>query len=260
MRPVDVLVARLGLNVRDVALYEQALTHDSYLHEHRDSVTGHNERLEFLGDAVIALVVSDALFHRRAGDDEGVLSPRRAMIVSESGLAAIARRLGLGELVRVGEGESRRDARTRASMLASALEAVVGAIFLDLGFDAARDWLLRVAAPELTADSPVSTLKSGKSQLQELTQRTNRGRPIYRIAQTTGPDHEKYFQVEVSVAGSVVAVGGGRSQKAAENVAADAALVALGTQPTIVDELRADDRGDDEPPSGGARSNRSGRA
>jgi ribonuclease-3 len=260
MRPVDVLVARLGLQVRDVALYEQALTHDSYLHEHRDSVAGHNERLEFLGDAVIALVVSEALFHRRESDDEGVLSPRRALIVSESGLAAIGRRLGLGELVRVGEGESRRDARTRASMLASAFEAVVGAIYLDLGFDSVREWLLEVAAPELTADSPLSILKSGKSQLQELTQRTNRGRPSYRIVQTTGPDHEKLFQVEVTVSGSVVGIGEGRSQKSAENVAADAALVALGMPPATADEPRADGHADDEEPAGRARSNRSSRA
>jgi ribonuclease-3 len=249
MRPVDVLVARLGLKVRDLALLDQALTHSSYLHEHRDTVAGHNERLEFLGDAVVSLVVSEALFQRRATDDEGVLSARRAMVVSAPGLAALARRIDLGEFVRLGEGESRRDARTRISLLASAFEAVVGAIYLDLGFDAARDWLLQVAAPELTADSPLSTLKSAKSQLQELTQSTNRGRPSYRMVEATGPDHEKHFQVEVAVAGAVVGIGDGRSQKAAENAAADAALSVL--RPTA-EEPWAGDSGDDETPVGGS--------
>jgi ribonuclease-3 len=243
MRPVDVLVARLGLRVRDLALLDQALTHSSYLHEHRDTVVGHNERLEFLGDAVVTLVVSEALFQRRATDDEGVLSARRALVVSAPGLAALARRIDLGEFVRLGEGESRRDARTRISLLASAFEAVVGAIYLDLGFDAARDWLLQLAAPELTADSPLSSLKSAKSQLQELTQSAHRGRPDYRVVEATGPDHEKHFQVEVAVAGAVAGTGEGRSQKAAENAAAHAALSVLRA---TADEPWAGDRGVDE--------------
>jgi ribonuclease-3 len=254
MRPVEALVARLGLKVRDLALLDQALTHSSYLHEHRDTVAGQNERLEFLGDAVVTLVVSEALFQRRATDDEGVLSARRALIVSGPGLAALARRIELGDFVRLGEGESRRDGRTRISLLASAFEAVVGAIYLDLGFDVARDWLLQVAAPELAADVPLSTLKSAKSRLQELTQRTNRQRPTYRMVEATGPDHEKHFRVDVSVAGAVVGIGEGGSQKAAENAAADAALAGLRA---TADEPPTCDPGDDESPGSGSRPRRS---
>ena len=227
MRPADTFAARLGLPIRDPALFEQALTHSSYLHEHRDTVSGHNERLEFLGDAVVTLVIGEALFRLRPDDDEGVLSARRAAIVSAQGLARIARRIDLGEALRLGEGESRRDGRTRVSLLASGFEAVVGAIYVDLGYDAARDWLLEQAAPELTSDAPLSSLKSAKSRLHENTQRVNGERPSYRLVEATGPDHEKLFRVEVSVGGRVLGTGVGHSQKSAEIAAAEAALPGL---------------------------------
>ncbi len=227
MRSADAFAARLGLPIRDLALLEQALTHSSYLHEHRDTVSAHNERLEFLGDAVVTLVIGEALFRLRPTEDEGVLSARRAAIVSAQGLSRIARRIDLGEALRLGEGESRRDGRTRVSLLASGLEALVGAIYLDLGFEAARDWLLEQAAPELTSDAPLSSLKSAKSRLQELTQRTNGERPHYRLVEASGPDHEKIFRVEVSVGGRVLGTGEGRSQKSAEIAAAEAALPGL---------------------------------
>ncbi len=227
MRPADTFAARLGLPIRDAALFEQALTHSSYLHEHRDTVSGHNERLEFLGDAVVTLVIGEALYRLRPSDDEGILSARRAAIVSAQGLARIARRIDLGENLRLGEGESRRDGRTRVSLLASGFEAVVGAIYIDLGYDVARDWLLEQAAPELTSDEPLSSLKSAKSRLQEHTQRVNGERPTYRLLEATGPDHEKLFRVEVSVSGTVLGSGVGRSQKSAELAAAEAALPGL---------------------------------
>jgi ribonuclease-3 len=227
MRSADDFAARLGLPIRDLDLLEQALTHSSYLHEHRDTVTGHNERLEFLGDAVVTLVIGEGLFRLRPADDEGVLSARRAAIVSAAGLARIARRIDLGEALRLGEGESRRDGRTRVTLLASGFEAVVGAIYLDLGYDVVRDWLLEQAAPELTSDAPLSSLKSAKSRLQEHTQRTNGERPHYRLIDASGPDHDKVFRVEVSVRGEVLGAGEGRSQKAAEIAAAEAALPSL---------------------------------
>ena len=154
MRSADLFAARLGLPIRDLDLLEQALTHSSYLHEHRETASGHNERLEFLGDAVVTLVIGEALFRLRPTDDEGVLSARRAAIVSAQGLARIARRIELGEALRLGEGESRRDGRTRVSLLASGFEALVGAIYLDLGYDVVRDWLLEQAQPELSSDAP----------------------------------------------------------------------------------------------------------
>ena len=227
MRSADRFAATLGLPIRDLDLLEQALTHSSFLHEHRDSVSGHNERLEFLGDAVVTLVIGEALFRLRPTDDEGVLSARRAAIVSAQGLARIARRIDLGEALRLGEGESRRDGRTRVSLLASGFEALVGAIYVDLGYVVVRDWLLEQAAPELSNDAPVSSLKSAKSRLQEYTQRTNGERPSYRLIDASGPDHEKLFRVEVSVGGQVLGAGEGRSQKSAEIAAAEAALPGL---------------------------------
>ncbi|HKG56683.1 MAG TPA: ribonuclease III, partial [Candidatus Limnocylindrales bacterium] len=193
------LAQRLGLPIRDFDLFEQALVHSSYLHEHPDAARGHNERLEFLGDAVVSLAISGAIFERHPDDDEGVLSARRAAIVSTSGLSRLAGRLELGDLILLGEGESARGGRRRPSLLASAFEAVTGAIYLDLGWAATRDWLVQLARPELEHDAPVGSLKSPKSRLQEHTQRTSGGRPTYRVLDATGPDHEKLFSIEVSV-------------------------------------------------------------
>ena len=172
--------AYLGLPIRDLDLFGRALIHSSYQHEHREQSGGHNERLEFLGDAVVSLVISEALYQRWPTDDEGLLSARRAAIVSTAGLARLANRLELGAWLLLGEGESQRGGRRRPSLLASAFEAVAGAIFVDLGFEAARDWILGVAEPELESDAAAGSLKSPKSQLQEHTQQLSGERPIYR--------------------------------------------------------------------------------
>ena len=177
VRPGQAVAERLGLPVRDLDLLEQALVHSSWLHEHRDAARGHNERLEFLGDAVVNLAISEALFARHPEDDEGVLSARRAGIVSTTGLARLAGRLGLGSQLLLGEGEAARGGRRRPSLLASSFEALAGAIYLDLGWQATRDWLDRLAAPEIELDAPPSSLKSPKSRLQEYTQRTSGARP-----------------------------------------------------------------------------------
>jgi ribonuclease III len=218
---------RLGLPIRNLALLEQALVHTSWLHEHRESARGHNERLEFLGDAVINLAISEVLYARHPDDDEGVLSARRAAIVSASGLSRLATRIDLGRHVLLGEGESARGGRRRPTLLAQAFEAVAGAIYLDLGWSATRDWLMRVAAPELGADAPIGTLKSPKSRLQEWTQRRTGGRPQYRVLEAVGPDHEKMFTIEVRVDGEVLGQGAGPSRRTAETAAAARALDTL---------------------------------
>ncbi len=220
--------ARLGIGFDDPGLLERALVHGSWLHEHPDAAPGHNERLEFLGDSVISLVVSEALHARHPTDDEGVLSTRRASIVSAKGLARLARRIDLGDAILLGEGEAQqRGGRAREALLASAFEALAGAVFLDRGWSQVRDWLLDLATPELEADSPPGTLKSPKNRLQELTQRSGE-RPAYRIVQSSGPDHAREFVVEVAVAGEVIGTGTGGSLRAAETTAAEAALDALG--------------------------------
>jgi ribonuclease-3 len=220
MRPAAALIERLGLPVRDLDLLQQALIHSSYLHEHRDLAAGHNERLEFLGDSVVNLAISDALYRRHPDDDEGVLSARRASIVSTAGLARLAARLELGEYLLLGEGESQRGGRRRPALLASAFEALVGAVYLDLGYGAASGFVTALATPELTSDRPLGALKSPKSRLQEYTQRLSGERPQYRVLDAVGPDHNKVFRIEVAVGGLVIGVGQGHSRRVAETDAA----------------------------------------
>jgi ribonuclease-3 len=227
MHPADALTERLALPIRDRDLLAQALVHSSWLHEHPDAARGHNERLEFLGDAVVSLAVSEALYVRHPIDDEGILSARRAAIVSTPGLARLAARLDLGSFLLLGEGESQRGGRVRPSLLASAFEALVGAIYLDLGWDVVREWIVDQADLELSTEVALTSLKSPKSRLQEHTQRTTGDRPLYRIVEAVGPDHEKHFRIEVEVDGRVLGVGDGSSRRIAETSAAAEALDAL---------------------------------
>ena len=224
MRPGQAVAERLGLPVRDLDLLEQALVHSSWLHEHPDVARGHNERLEFLGDAVVNLAISEALYARHPDDDEGGLSARRAAIVSTAGLSRLGGRIGLGADLLLGEGESRRSGRRRPTLLASSFEALVGAVYLDLGYDLVRDWLIGLATPELSLEEPLLSLKSPKSRLQEYTQRRTGVRPEYHLLAATGPDHEKSFRIEVRVDGEVLGVGEGPSRRVAETAAAAEAI------------------------------------
>lgn len=227
MDRADRLAEQLGLPVRDRRLLAQALTHTSWLHEHTGQAAGHNERLEFLGDAVVNLAVSEALYARHPEDDEGVLSARRAAIVSATGLATLAARIDLGRYLWLGEGEAGRAGNQRPSILASAFEALAGALLLDLGWEATRDWVIHTAAPEIDAGLPPVLLKSPKSRLQEATQRSNGGRPAYRVLEAVGPDHDKVFRVEVAVGGEVLGTGVGPSRRVAETAAAAQAVEVL---------------------------------
>jgi ribonuclease-3 len=175
----------------------------------------------------VSLAISEALYARHPEDDEGVLSARRAAIVSATGLATLATRIDLGSFLSLGEGESGRVGPQRPSILASGFEALAGALLLDLGWDATRDWIIRTAAPEIEAGLPPVMLKSPKSRLQEETQRSTGGRPAYRVIEAAGPDHEKVFRVEVAVAGEVLGMGIGRSRREAETAAAAEAVAVL---------------------------------
>jgi ribonuclease-3 len=227
VRPAEAFAARIGLPVRDLDLLEQALVHSSWHHEHRGVALGHNERLEFLGDAVVNLAISEALYSRHPDEDEGYLSARRAAIVSTTGLARLAGRIDLGDALLLGEGEAQRSGRRRPSLLASTLEAVAGALYLDLGFEPVRDWLIDVAGPELIAEAPIGALTSPKSRLQEYTQRHSGERPSYRLLAATGPDHERSFRIEVWVDGELLGEGEGPSRRTAETAAAAQALERL---------------------------------
>jgi ribonuclease-3 len=221
------LAERLSLPIRDPRLLGQALTHSSWVHEHPDGAIGHNERLEYLGDAVLNLAISEALFRRHPEDDEGVLSARRAAIVSTAGLAHLAERIDLGRFLLLGEGELAREGPLRPALLASGFEAVAGAVLLDLGWDAVRDWICQVAAPEIEAALPPADLKSPKSRLQEFAQQRLGTRPEYRLIEAVGPDHEKVFRVEVEVGAETLGMGVGSSRRLAETAAAAEAIAVL---------------------------------
>jgi ribonuclease-3 len=223
------LADRLGLAFDDPALLSQALVHSSYVNEHPEAVTESNERLEFLGDAVLSLVMSEALFLRHRDEPEGVLTTRRAAIVSTRGLARIARRLGIGDALVLGLGAEHSGERGRSSVLAGLFEALVAAIYLDRGLPAARAFILAAAAPEVEAAQPADALKAPKSRLQELAFATTGRAPSYRILSSEGPDHDRHFVVEVLVDGQRVGEGEGRSRREAETMAAEGALEALET-------------------------------
>lgn len=227
MDRADLLAEHLGLPITDRRLLAQALTHSSWLHEHPGEAAGHNERLEYLGDAVINLAVSEALYARHPDDDEGVLSARRAAIVSATGLAVLATRLDLGAYLALGEGEATRTGPKRPSILASAFEALAGALLLDVGWELTRDWLLRMAAPELDAGLAPTQLKSPKSRLQEFAQQHLGIRPEYRLVEALGPDHEKVFRVEVELDREMLGTGVGHSRRQAETAAAAEAIAVL---------------------------------
>jgi ribonuclease-3 len=221
------LADRLGLDFADPALLDRALVHSSYVNEHPEGDTESNERLEFLGDAVLSLVMSQALFERYPGEPEGVLTTRRAAVVSTQGLARIARRLGIGEALVLGQGAQNSGERQRSSVLAGLFEAIVAAVYLDRDLPAARDFILRAAANELEAELSIDDLKAPKSRLQERAFAVSGRAPSYRIVSAEGPDHDRHFVVEVSVDGDVLGSGEGRSRREAETGAAEAALARL---------------------------------
>ncbi|HET7677596.1 MAG TPA: ribonuclease III [Candidatus Limnocylindrales bacterium] len=221
------LATRIGIDVRDIGLLAEALVHSSYPNEHAADLVRSNERLEFLGDAVLSLVFSEAFFRRHSDEDEGVLTTRRASIVSTRGLARLAQRIDLGDYLLLGQGAHRAGERRRPSVLAAALEAVAGAIYLDRGIEVVRDWLLQLAAPELDASPALVSLKAPKSRLQEVAYARVGRAPVYRIVSAEGPEHRKRYVVDAIVGGAVMGRGVGHSRRDAETAAAAAALDAL---------------------------------
>jgi ribonuclease-3 len=214
----------IGHDFRDASLLRLALTHSSYSAEHPNEPS--NERLEFLGDAVIGLVLADEMYDRHADFDEGVLTDLRKSVVNAQTLSVAARRLGLGKFVRLGRGESTSGGSDKTSILANALEAVIGAVYLDAGIAVAFDLSLRLLAPEIAGAVPGLRNLDPKTQLQELTAEMGLGSPIY-VLEDEGPDHDKTFFAEVLVAGRRRGSGSGRSKKAAEQQAAAEAIQSL---------------------------------
>jgi len=236
--PATELAARLGRSFRDPGLLEQALVHSSYVNEHPDPAILANERLEFLGDSVLSLVISEALWQRHPSEPEGLLTTRCAAIVSARGLASIAARYDIGTYLSLGQGAERSGERRRGSVLASTFEAVVAAVYLDGGLEAARALLLSACAEELEAELAPLSLKSPKSRLQELAYAHTGRPPTYRVVTVDGPDHARSYEVEVSLEGEVLGQGSGRSRRDAETEAATKALEQMadrGPDPAVLD-------------------------
>ena len=225
---LDEIQRRLGYRFRRSSLLNEALTHKSYLNEAKETGELDNERLEFLGDAVLDLVVSEYLLSAFPDAAEGELSKLRARLVSEKTLARVARRIGLGELLRLGRGEMKTQGHSKPSILADTLEAVFAGVYLDGGLDAAAASVKAVFSEEL-ASCDRSLLARGdfKTDLQELCQREFEMLPHYRTIRETGPDHEKQFEVEILIRGERYGVGVGKSKKEAEQMAAKHALEKL---------------------------------
>ena len=226
--PVSALEARLGVPLADRAVALAALTHKSYVNEHRDEEgLADNERLEFLGDAVIDLAVSHRLMERFPTAREGELSKMRAAVVDEQGLSEMARILDLGPLLRLGRGEELTGGRQKSSLLADAMEAVIAAVFVGGGLAPVLGIVDRFLGEAFARASAGTLDRDYKTQLQEVAQSRLRATPRYRVVAEHGPDHSKTFEVETDLRGEVVGRGTGRSKKDAEQAAAKLALDTL---------------------------------
>lgn len=208
----------------DLVLLERALTHRSYAYEKGGLPT--NERLEFLGDSVLGLVVTDTLYRSYPDLPEGQLAKLRAAVVNMTALADVARGLRLGAYLRLGRGEEGTGGRDKPSILADTLEAVIGAVYLDRGLVAARDLIRRLFDPVIERSASLGAALDWKTSLQELTATKLLGVPEYQVTES-GPDHQKTFRAVVKVSGQVLGTGNGRSKKAAEQQAAEAAWALL---------------------------------
>jgi len=224
---LDVFEQIIGVTFRDRALLEQALVHRSYLNENPDLALPSNERLEFLGDAVLGLVVAEKLYHEFPHLSEGKMTKLRAALVRQETLASLAASLGLGGYLRLGWGEEVSGGRSRQTNLARAFEAVIGAIFLDQGFAVAADSILRLFGDQLRRITEGRLTTDYKSRLQEVVQAEQRLTPVYRMVEASGPDHDKRFVVEVMVGDTVIGRGAGRSKRMAEEEAARSAIERL---------------------------------
>jgi len=214
----------LGVAFKNPALLKEALTHRSYLNENPAWGALHNERLEFLGDAVLELAVTEFLFEKFPHEDEGRLTGIRAALVNYVMLAAVAEEVRLGAFLYLSRGEAKDNGRAREVILANALEAVIGAVYLDRGYDAARKVVERLVMPRLGEVMAKKLYKDPKSMLQELLQDRRKVTPIYRVLHESGPDHAKRFVVGVYAAGEALAEGEGASKQEAETAAAEHAL------------------------------------
>jgi len=219
---------QIGVSFKDVSLLKQAFVHRSYINENRSSGLEHNERLEFLGDAVLELVITDFLFKKYTDKKEGDLTAYRSALVNADTCAGIAIVLNMGEYLLLSKGESKDTGRARQYILANALEALIGAIYLDQGYDSAKGFIEKNFTPKIEAIISEGSHVDAKSLFQEKAQEFDGITPAYKTIKETGPDHFKKFTVGVYIGKELVASGEGDSKQDAEQAAAKKALEARG--------------------------------
>ena len=226
-KDIDELIERLGYGFKQQNLLEEAFRHSSYVNELANPGLKDNERLEFLGDAVLDLAISHILMNLFQDANEGDLSKYRASVVNEKGLFQIAKGLGLGDCLQLGKGEEITQGREKPSILANTLEALIGALYLDAGFSKTREIINRLFVPLLGKTDSGLMINDFKSRLQEYTQEIYKVRPQYQLLEERGPAHDKTFRVALRLNGETLAEGEGRSKKEAEQRAAREAFFCL---------------------------------
>ncbi len=224
----------IGIEFNDVAFLERAFIHRSYLNEHPKLGLEHNERLEFLGDAVLELVVTDYLY-RHYSNPEGDLTNWRSALVKTESLSAVAITTGLGQFLKLSRGEAKGNDRSRALISANAVEALIGAIYLDQGYEAARGFIAKYIIATLPHILKVGSWVDPKSKFQEMAQEREGQTPNYRVLDESGPDHDKVFVVGVYIGDRLGGKGQGSSKQAAQQMAAENALKTYGYKPTSLE-------------------------
>ena len=215
----DFAESKMGIKFNDITLFITALTHRSYVNEHRKSAVEHNERLEFLGDAILELVVSDFLY-QHFDEPEGIMTAWRSALVRTESIGAASYEIGYIHLIRLSKGEKLGNSRTHASIIADCFEAVTGAIYLDQGFEAAKDFIYQHIITKMDEVILSESWRDAKSYLQELAQKFENSTPQYHVIKEEGPDHDRVFTINVVVAGHNRGTGIGHSKQEAQSAAA----------------------------------------
>jgi len=218
----------IGITFKDKNLLKQAFTHRSYLNEHKDSELTHNERLEFLGDAVLELIVTEHLYGKYPDNNEGELTAYRSALVNAVTMSEAAGNIGMNDFLLLSKGEAKDTGRARQIILANTIEALIGAIFLDQGYDMAKYFISKYIFNLIEKIVEEKTWLDAKSKFQEQAQENESTTPLYKTLKEEGPDHDKQFTVGVFLGKEKVAEGKGKSKQEAEQVAADNALKSRG--------------------------------
>lgn len=215
---------KIGLSFNDISLLEQAFTHRSYINENKGLGLEHNERLEFLGDAVLELVITDFLFSKYPETKEGVLTAYRSALVRTESISKAARDMGMNDLLKLSKGESRDQGKARDYILANTFESFVGAVYLDQGYNAAKEIIAEALFENIDQVIHDGSWKDAKSRVQELAQESYSETPRYETVSAVGPDHDKHFVMAIYFGDKKIAEGSGKSKQSAQQAAAKAAI------------------------------------